>query len=97
LLSQALIISAKPCDTRVDNLMLYFNELTVSLYLYLVIGITDYNEGVDTFEGLGIALFSLILVAFGVNLLKAVHNMYLSARTLFLKVRARVRARGKKR
>ena len=79
-----------------DNLLLYFNELTVSLYVYLIIGITDFNEGIDTFEALGVALFCLILVAFGMNLLKGFHNMYLSARMLFLRVRAKVRARGKK-
>ena len=85
-----------PCDTKMDNLLLYFNELTVSLYVYLLFGITDFNDGIDTFEALGVALFCLILVAFGMNLLKGFHNMYLSARMLFLRVRAKVRARGKK-
>jgi hypothetical protein len=76
--------------------MLYFNELPVSLYLYLLIGISDFNNHTDTFEGLGVALFSLIVVTFVVNLLKAFHNMYLSARKLFLRIRAKVRAIGNK-
>jgi len=40
---QALILTGKPYE---DNRMLMFNELTISLYLYVLILLTDYNDSV---------------------------------------------------
>ena len=71
LLWQALILIGRPYE---DNRILMFNELTVTLYLYVLIMLTDYNDSVDTFDTLAIILLGIILVAFLVNLLVMAFN-----------------------
>jgi len=54
--------------------MLMLNEFTVTLYLYVLIMLTDYNDSVDAFDTLAIILLGVILVAFLVNLLVMAFN-----------------------
>ena len=54
--------------------MLMFNELTVSLYLYILIMLTDFNDSVEAFEILAIILLGVIIVALIVNLLAVAFN-----------------------
>jgi hypothetical protein len=63
---QALMISYTT-DDRVS----LFNELMVSLYLYLLIGLTDYNETRAMKDSIGNALLYLVLFTVFVNALVA--------------------------
>ena len=62
-----LIIFGNPCDTPCDNRMLLFNESMVMLYLYLLIGVSDYNLSSDVIDPLGIGLLGIVMLAFIVN------------------------------
>ena len=50
--------------------MLLFNESMVMLYLYLLIGISDYNLVSELNDSLGIALLAIVVCTFLVNLLR---------------------------
>ena len=54
--------------------MLMFNELTVTLYLYVLIMLTDYNDSVDAFDTLAFTLLGVIIAAFLVNILVMAFN-----------------------
>jgi hypothetical protein len=66
----SLIVYGQPCDTKADNRMLLFNESMVMLYLYLLIGISDYNLVSELNDSLGIALLAIVVCTFLVNLLR---------------------------
>jgi|LauGreDrversion4_2_1035121.scaffolds.fasta_scaffold647176_1 hypothetical protein len=42
--SQILIIKSKPYDTRLTNVVTFFNELAVSLFLYLSFLLSDFVQ-----------------------------------------------------
>ena len=50
--------------------MLLFNESMVMLYLYLLIGISDYNLVSELNDSLGIGLLTIVMGTFIVNLLR---------------------------
>ena len=58
-----------------------FNELMVSIYLYVLLTLTDFNLDEDLYDGCGIALLSVVMVSFIVNFLKFVilllHAIYI--------------------
>ncbi len=82
--SQVLIVIGKPLENRFENKMLMFNELMVSIYLYILISLTDYNDNADLFENCGIALLSIVIISFVVNFLKF---LFFTLRDLFRRVR----------
>ena len=43
-LMQALIIHGRPLSEPLENLLSLFNEFMVTLYMYLMITLTDYNQ-----------------------------------------------------
>jgi hypothetical protein len=63
----------KPLDDYFENSMLLFNEIMVSVYLYVLLSLTDYNDDADLFENCGIALLSVVMLSFAVNFLKFVY------------------------
>jgi hypothetical protein len=69
-LYQFMIIRGKPMEDSFENKMAFFNELMVSLYLYLLISLTDYNLSDDLYDPCGIALLSVVILCFVVNFLK---------------------------
>jgi hypothetical protein len=71
-------------ENKFENLMLMFNELLVSIYLYVLISLTDYNDDADLFESCGIALLSIVMVAFVVNFIKF---LFFLLRDLYRKVK----------
>ena len=91
ILWQALILIGRPYE---DNRMLMFNELTVTLYLYVLLMLTDYNDSVDAFDTLAIILLGVIIVAFLVNLLVMAFNFLVflakGVKKLRLKLRNKV-------
>ncbi len=62
----------KPLEDYYENSMLLFNEIMVSIYLYVLISLTDYNDDADLFENCGIALLTVVMLSFAVNFLKFV-------------------------
>jgi hypothetical protein len=73
LIWQVLIIAGRPYE---DNRILFFNELTVSMYLYVLILLTDYNDSDDTFDSLAMILLAVVVVAFLVNLGVVIVNFF---------------------
>ena len=74
----------KPLDDYFENSILFFNEIMVSIYLYVLISLTDYNDDADLFENCGIALLAVVMLSFAVNFLKFV---YFALRGLFRKLK----------
>ena len=64
--------------------MLLFNEIMVSIYLYVLISLTDYNDDADLFENCGIALLAVVMVSFAVNFLKFV---YFALRSIYRRLK----------
>ena len=50
--------------------MLLFNESMVMLYLYLLVGISDYNQVSELNDSLGIGLLAIVMGTFLINLLR---------------------------
>ncbi|TNV71996.1 hypothetical protein FGO68_gene11009 [Halteria grandinella] len=67
-LSQWYLIYVRPLDTRLENTISLFNELMVSLYLYVLISLTDYNDTLR--DQAGAALLYIVLISFLANFLK---------------------------
>ncbi|TNV72002.1 hypothetical protein FGO68_gene16158 [Halteria grandinella] len=67
-LSQCYLIYVRPLDTRLENTISLFNELMVSLYLYVLISLTDYNDSLR--DQAGAALLYIVLISFLANFLK---------------------------
>ena len=67
---QAIIVGSKPMLAKLDNNMLLFNEIMVSIYLYNLICLTDFMRDHENREF--IAWFLLLIVVFTVlvNLVK---------------------------
>ena len=88
-LYQCLIISGKPCKDRNDNYMLLFNEITVTLYIYALIGLSDYNTSYEMYEKLGLALLAIVMFAFILNILNMLVTLLQSLTCLYRKIRSR--------
>jgi len=71
---QILIILYKPLDGLRDHRMSIFNELAVSLYLYLLMCLTDFHGWDNLREDFGLALFILLVFTLLINLLVAFYT-----------------------
>jgi Kef-type K+ transport system membrane component KefB len=69
-----------------ENSMLLFNEVMVTVYLYVLISLTDYNDDADLFENCGIALLTVVLFSFAINFIKF---LYFIVREIYLKIKKR--------
>ena len=69
-LFQCLIVIQKPYEDSTENVFLMFNEVTVTMYLYCLILLSDYNEQTEFNNNLGLCLLSVVILALAVNLLK---------------------------
>jgi predicted membrane protein len=65
-----MIVGYKPMLTKLDNNMLLFNEIIVSIYLYLLICLTDFMGENDYRDSIGWALLLLVAFTVLVNLVK---------------------------
>jgi predicted membrane protein len=65
-----MIVGYKPMLTKLDNNMLLFNEIMVSVYLYLLICLTDFMGDNAYRDSLGWALLLLVAFTVLVNLIK---------------------------
>jgi hypothetical protein len=66
---QIMIVSYQPLEEKLDNIMLLLNEVAVSLYLYILLSLTD-NSLLQLRDLLGWTLTLLVTVTVAVNLLK---------------------------
>ena len=67
---QLMIVSYKPMLNKLGNRMLLFNEIMVSIYLYLLLCLTDFMGENDSRDFIGWALVQLVAFTVLVNLVK---------------------------
>jgi hypothetical protein len=67
--AQALIVSAQPFDSALDNRMNLFIEICVSFYLYAQLALTDFLGDNTLRDSLGWFLACLIISVVAINLL----------------------------
>lgn len=67
---QILLYKGKPYADMLDNKLALFNETMVSVYLYILLGLTDYNQSNPTRIELGWALVISIFLSVFVNFMK---------------------------
>ena len=68
---QALIILGQPMQSTLENNMTLFNEIMVSVYLYVLMILTDFfAETNPCRDGCGWALVMTLLTTFSVNFIK---------------------------
>ena len=67
---QAMMLGSKPMLDKLDNNMLLFNEVMVSIYLYNLLCLTDFMVDHDYRELIGWALLILVVFTVVVNLVK---------------------------
>ncbi len=61
-------------DGHREHSMSIFNELAVSLYLYLMMGLTDFHGWDNLREHFGFALFILLAFTLLINLIVALYS-----------------------
>jgi hypothetical protein len=67
---QVMIIGSKPMLSMLENYMMLFNEIMVSVYLYLLLCLTDFMEENNSRDFIGLLLLSLVGITVLVNLIK---------------------------
>jgi hypothetical protein len=68
---QGLIICGQPWQSTLENKMTLFNEIMVSVYLYILMILTDFFAETNPFrEDCGWALVMTLLTTFSVNFIK---------------------------
>jgi hypothetical protein len=67
---QLMIVGYKPMLTMLSNRMLLFNEIMVSIYLYMLLCLTDFMGENDCRDFIGWALLQLVVLTVLVNLVK---------------------------
>jgi hypothetical protein len=73
--------------TKFENIISLFNEVTVSLYLYILMILNLFLQGkypAVFLENCGLILISIVLAGVGVNFLNFALNIILSMRKKFL-------------
>ena len=71
---QILLILYKPIEGSREHKMSIFNELAVTLYLYLLMCLTDFHGWDNLREHFGFALFILLALMLLVNLIVALKS-----------------------
>lgn len=67
---QAMIAGSKPMLAKADNNMMLFNEVMVSVYLYMLLGLTDYMGEHGSRDLISLLILSLVAFTVAVNLVK---------------------------
>jgi hypothetical protein len=89
ILFQSLLIRVRPFETPSDNLISLFNELSVSIYLYLSLLLTDSAIDISLRPYVGDVLGYFVIFVVSVNLIKAlaifVSDFRLAVKRMILK------------
>jgi hypothetical protein len=67
---QVMIVGSKPMLAKLDNYMLLFNEIMVSIYLYHLLCLTDFIGDHDLRELIAWSLLCIVVSTVLVNLVK---------------------------
>jgi hypothetical protein len=78
---QSLIIIGKPTNQFDDNLITFLNEIFVSIYLYLLMMLTDFMGENTVRDSLGNTLVGLVSLGVIINLLKLTISIILDLRS----------------
>ena len=87
---QCMIIHAWPCENRIDNAFLIFNEVMANVYLYSLMCITDFNESYILFDDIAFCLMIILIVTFVMNLLYGIVSMLISFMRMAKRVLLRI-------
>jgi hypothetical protein len=70
---QGLLATAKPYESKLDNIFAFLNEASVSFYLYIMMLLSDSNDDTTSSqrESFGWALTNLICAVTLINFIKA--------------------------
>ena len=90
ILFQCMIFHGLPCESRIDNGFLIFNEVMANIYLYSLICITDFNESADLFDNIALCLMIILIVAFLLNLLYGILSFLVSLYTFSKRILLRM-------
>jgi hypothetical protein len=83
---QVLIIHGRPMEEPSENKMALFNEGMISLYLYTLISLTNYNQDLNPVQTqCGLTLVGIILITIAVNLAKALLAIMKLVRRYFMR------------
>ena len=82
---QFLALRCKPILEGYENKFLLFNEAMVTLYLYLMILLTDYNSNISLRNIEGLMLLSIVFLSFTVNFGKVLVLGFLDAKKTIAK------------
>ena len=86
--AQGLILSGRPQENKLDNQIDLFIEVCVSLYLYVVLILTDWWGTNDFRDECGWILVALIIVSLIANLLHFFISIRLPLKRLIAKIKA---------
>jgi hypothetical protein len=84
---QALILSSRPMIENGNQKMSIFNEVATSLYLYVVILLTEFMGDTGLRDEIGWGLLVLVGGVVGINLLRVLLNIPGSLKQLYLSVK----------
>jgi hypothetical protein len=74
-----LILHGRPFESPLENRIALFNEIMVSLYLYILMTLTDFMGPNPIMGDCAMSLVGVIVVAFAVNLGKTVYLIFKAA------------------
>lgn len=78
LLFQAALLTSHPFTKDLDHAITFANEVFISLYLYLLLTLTDFNKTAR--DQCGLALVYTVVGSFGANFLKFIVSLVLQIR-----------------
>lgn len=77
IISTCLQIIGKPQSEAIENKMSLFNELITSVYLYMMMTLTDYNMDSPFRDTFGLLLLGTMLFTFFANIAKVLYQVSL--------------------
>ena len=93
---QGLLLAYQPMDGASDNAIAVVNELAVSLYLYLMLCLTEFTGDASLRNELGTAMLYLVMLTVGLNFLKAAAGDLIAVYPAFTRAFRRVLSHLKK-
>lgn len=75
---QTVYIRYQPISKAKDNWFSLINEILVSVYLFVLLGMTNLNTDIESREYFAIMLLTVVAVSFLINLIKFLGNLSFS-------------------
>lgn len=83
-----IIVKNRPMETRFDNIVTFLNELTVSIYLYVIMVLNLFLQGKypPSYRNIcGIILMAVLIGTISANLIAFIIQVFLVLRKKFLR------------